>query len=249
MADLTMTPIDMKARLYRRRFIVPNLITLANMFCGFLAVIYAANGRFDKAVIAIGIAILLDGLDGKIARKLNATSKFGLEFDSFSDLVSFGVAPALLVYFWCMNPVAEQFGVLVCFIYALCAAARLARFNIAAENLKTFTGLPSPGAAALVAATVNAVTPGPGSLWMVAVGSVVVLLPAFSMVSTFEYFSVKQFKVQNMNVATFVALGAAIGLIWYDPEIGLLVLALAYALSGPVRWLRRRSASSAAMSA
>jgi CDP-diacylglycerol--serine O-phosphatidyltransferase len=231
----------MKARLYRRRYIVPNLITLANMFCGFLAIIYAANGRFDKATLAIGIAILLDGLDGRVARRLNATSKFGLEFDSFSDLVSFGVAPALMVYFWSMKPAAEQFGVFVCFIYALCAAARLARFNISAESLKAFTGLPSPGAAAVVAATVNFFPGVHTSTGMAVFGSLLMLVPAFCMISTIEFLSVKQFKVQNMNLPTFIALGAAIALTWYDPEVGLLVLAGAYLASGPLLWFRKRS--------
>ena len=147
-----LTRLELKQRIYRRRYLVPNAVTLANLFCGFLAIIYASSFRFEKAVIAIVLAILLDGLDGRVARRLNATSKFGLEFDSFSDLVSFGVAPAMLIYHWAFQQQADEWGVFVTFVYAICAASRLARFNIAPENLKGFTGLPTPGAAAVVAA-------------------------------------------------------------------------------------------------
>ena len=88
---------ELRERLYRRRYIVPNAVTFGNLFCGFLTIIYATSGRYEKAVAAIAIAFLLDGLDGRVARQLNATSKFGVEFDSFADLVSFGVAPAILM--------------------------------------------------------------------------------------------------------------------------------------------------------
>ena len=145
----------LKERWYRRRFLVPNAVTLANMFCGFLAIVYASNGRYEKAALAIGIAILLDGLDGRVARKLNATSPFGVEFDSFSDLISFGLAPAILIYFWAFASGANEFGVIVTFPYCVAAATRLARFNISPPNLKSFVGLPTPGAAALAAAVVN----------------------------------------------------------------------------------------------
>ena len=147
--------VAFKNQLYQKRFLLPNAVTLGNMFCGFIACIYAEAGRFEKAAIAVGFAILLDGLDGRVARKFNATSKFGLEFDSFSDLVSFGVAPAIIMYHWCFKPLADEFGVFFTFVYALCAASRLARFNISQQNLANFTGLPTPGAAGMVAATVN----------------------------------------------------------------------------------------------
>lgn len=231
----------LKERLYRRRFLVPNAVTLANMFCGFLACLYAAQGKFEKAALAIGFAILLDGLDGRVARKLKATSKFGLEFDSFSDLTSFGIAPAILIYHWSLKPVADQFGVFICFIYAVCAASRLARFNISADNLKSFTGLPTPGAAALVAALVNflpAIEPGNLSVFL---GSIVMLSLGFLMVSQIEFFSVKTVQMRSFGFFSRIVLAAAIGLIWYNTGVGFLTLATLYVLSGPAQYIRTRA--------
>lgn len=230
----------LKERLYRRRFLVPNAVTLANMFCGFLACLYAAQGKFEKAALAIGFAILLDGLDGRVARKLKATSKFGLEFDSFSDLTSFGIAPAILIYHWSLKPVADQFGVFICFIYAVCAASRLARFNISADNLKTFTGLPTPGAAAFVAALVNFLpSMEPGTL-SASLGSAVMLSLGFLMVSQVEFFSVKTVQMRSFGIFSRIVLAAAIGLIWYNTGVGFLTLATLYVLSGPAQFLRVR---------
>lgn len=223
---------ELKDRLYRRRYLVPNAVTLGNMFCGFLTVIYAASGRFEKAVIAIGIAILLDGLDGRVARRLNATSRFGVEFDSFSDLVSFGIAPALLMYYWCFLNGADEFGVAMTFVYALCAASRLARFNISAENLQSFVGLPTPGAAGAVAAIVNCAPWAQNSLWVEALGTVVMLGLAYLMVSRVEFFSIKRMKLKGLRLFARVALGLLIALIWYNSRIGFLVLALGYVGSG-----------------
>jgi CDP-diacylglycerol--serine O-phosphatidyltransferase len=187
--------IEIRDRLYRRRYLVPNAVTLANLFCGFLTIIYATSGRFEKAAIAIALAILLDGLDGRVARSLNATSRFGVEFDSFSDLVSFGVAPAILMYHWSFQLLADEFGVAVCFIYVLCAASRLARFNISAENLSTFEGLPTPGAAGFVAALVNFFPAPPQSLVLSGFGTFVMLSLGLLMVSQIEFLSIKQLKV------------------------------------------------------
>lgn len=237
------TPVDIRAGLYRRRYLVPNLITLSSMFCGFLAIIYSSSDRFEKAALAIGIAIVLDGLDGRLARRLNATSKFGVEFDSLSDLVSFGIAPAMLVYHWCFRVPADEFGVFACFVFALCAAARLARFNVAHENLSGFTGLPTPGAAGLIAALVNFAPRVASSLTHVVFGAFVVLSLAFLMVSQIEYHSVKKFRVRSMHLPLFVALGALIALLWYHGEVGFILLALGYVGSGPTLafWGRRRA--------
>jgi len=241
-----------KDRLYRRRFLVPNAVTLGGMFCGFLACIYAASGRFEKAAIAIFIAILLDGLDGRVARKLNATSKFGLEFDSLSDLVSFGVAPAFLIYHWAFLPLADEFGVFICFIYTICAASRLARFNISVTDLKGFVGLPSPGAAGAVAAIVNFL-PRHEPSWSVIVLSAL-LLPAlgFMMVSKIEFFSIKVLTLRSIGFPARVALGGLIALIWYSNKVGLLVLTFVYCASGPIKSLRakrQRTEGSASLAA
>ena len=225
---------DIRERFYRQRFILPNAVTLGNMFCGFLTIIYAASGRFEKAVAAIAIAILLDGLDGRVARRFNATSRFGLEFDSFSDLISFGLAPALLMYYWCFRVGADEFGVAITFVYALSAASRLARFNISAENLQAFTGLPTPGAAAAVASVVYLSPVPQQTLFAEGVGALVMLGLAYLMVSRIEFFSIKQIKPKGMHFWGRLALGVGIALVWYNTKVGFLVIAWTYCLSGPL---------------
>jgi CDP-diacylglycerol---serine O-phosphatidyltransferase len=225
---------ELRGRLYERRYVVPNAVTVGSMFCGFLTIIYAASGRFEKAAMAIGFAILLDGLDGRVARRLNATSKFGVEFDSFADLISFGVAPAALLYYWCFLPRADEFGVFVTFIYVICAASRLARFNITATSLKSFTGLPSPGAAGVIAAIVNFAPRVEPSGAILAFATVVTLYVAYLMVSNVEYFAIKQLKINTLQLGARVVLAAFIALIWYSNQLGLLLVAASYALSGPI---------------
>ena len=229
-------------RLYRKRFLVPNAVTLGSMFCGFLTIIYSATGRFEKATIAIALSILLDGLDGRVARQLNATSKFGGEFDSFADLVSFGIAPAIMIYFWCFQAQqrADEFGVFVSFIYVVCAASRLARFNIAPENLKTFTGLPSPAAAGAIASVVN-FKPYPISpdLMLITIATLSLITLGFLMVSTVSYLSIKNLKIERFKTKSQILLASIIGLLWYNSGVGFLVFTFAYALSGPILSLRK----------
>jgi len=234
--------VELKNRFYRRRHLVPNAVTLGNMFCGFLAIIYATSGRFEKASLAIALAILLDGLDGRVARKLQATSKFGVEFDSFSDLVSFGVAPAILIYNWCFKLPADEWGVFVTFVYALCAAARLARFNIADSSLTSFTGLPTPGAACVIAALVHAAPAiEPGGLPTL-FGTVLMLFLSYLMVSTVEFFSLKKVNLGRLHPLAFIMVGALIALTWYSAQIGFLVLGVGYCASGPLKpFLKRRA--------
>lgn len=248
------TRVEFRDQLYRRRYVVPNIVTLGNLFCGFIAIIYASSGRFEKASLAIFIAIVLDGLDGRVARRLNATSKFGLEFDSFSDLVSFGVAPAMLAYHWCFLPRADEFGVFVCFLYALSAAGRLARFNLANEDLDSFSGLPSPGAALMVASIVffyPQITP---TAALIIFGSLIVVSLAFLMVANVEYRSIKKIKIQSMHPSAQLLLGALIAIVWYRPHLGVLVIASGYCVSGPAeliyrRWKNRNSDDDSVLSA
>jgi CDP-diacylglycerol--serine O-phosphatidyltransferase len=239
MIDRKLTRQEIKDILYRRRYAVPNAVTVGNMFCGFLAIMYSTSGRLEKAVIAVLIAILLDGLDGRVARRLNATSKFGIEFDSFSDVVSFGIAPAVMMYHWAFQTLADEFGVAVTFFYALCAASRLARFNISAENLKSFTGLPTPGAAAFIAAIIYSAPVEQASYVAVFCGTVAMLSIGYLMVSTIEFASIKQFKFTGIKPrAGVLLLGVLIAFTWNRPAIGLLVLTAAYILSGPFRKIR-----------
>lgn len=226
--------------IYRKRFLVPNAVTLANMFCGFLAIIYATSGRYEKAALAIIIAIVLDGLDGRVARKLNASSDFGVEFDSFSDLVSFGLAPAILVYRWAFAPVADEFGVLVCFSFALAAAARLARFNVQSEDLSKFTGLPTPGAAGLVAALIHLFPEFSSSYLNIGLVTALVLSLATMMVSNIEFFSVKTIQLKKPSPPIVLLLGAGIGLAWYNSKYALLGMGTVYVLSGPFLSLKTK---------
>jgi len=241
-----LTKVELRSSLYRSRYLVPNLVTVGNLFCGFLCIIYASSDRFERAVIAIGLALLLDGLDGRVARKLNATSKFGVEFDSFSDFISFGIAPAMLIYHWCFRTVADEFGVLVTFVYCLCAASRLARFNIASENLKSFVGLPSPGAAGMVVAVVNLIPRHVPSIPSAIAISVMMVMLGYLMVSKIEFFSIKLLKLDRSHLPMKILLGAVIGLIWYNSGWGFVVLVSLYVLSGPYNWLRGRRARTTA---
>jgi CDP-diacylglycerol--serine O-phosphatidyltransferase len=208
------------------------------MFCGFLSIIYGSSGRFKEAAALVLFAILLDGIDGRVARGLNSTSPFGVEFDSFSDLISFGIAPGLLVYNWCfkVQMQADEVGVLISFLYGVCAAGRLARFNVTPSALKDFVGLPSPGAAGAMAAMVYAVP----DLWVsptivAIVGGITILLGAL-MVFTIPYASVKSIKLSSLHVPTLVAIAGCIALLWYSARVGLVVVCFGYALSGLVTW-------------
>lgn len=233
MTDRKIIRQEIREMLHRRRYAVPNAVTIGNMFCGYLAIMYATTNRLEKAVVAVLIAILLDGLDGRVARRLNATSRFGIEFDSFSDVVSFGIAPAVMMYHWAFHAQADEFGVAVTFFYALCAASRLARFNISAENLKSFSGLPTPGAAVFVVAVINTSPHAQDSLVLAGVGTTVMLAIGYLMVSTIEFFSIKQFKLSGVKMRSQLLIGALIALTWYSPPIGLLTLAFLYVASGP----------------
>lgn len=223
-----------KGRVVRSRFLVPNAVTVGNMFCGFLSIVYSSSGRFKEAALAVFFAILLDGLDGRVARGLNATSPFGVEFDSFSDLISFGIAPGLLVYNWCfkIQMQADELGVLISFLYAVCAAGRLARFNVAPPTLRSFAGLPSPGAAAAMAAMVFAMPEPWVSPIMVGTVALVTLSLGLLMITTFPYASVKTLKFTNLHLPELIMIATGIALLWYSARIGLLAVSFGYAASG-----------------
>lgn len=229
--------------LHRRRFLIPNAVTLANLFCGFIAIIYATSGRFEKASIAIFLAIVLDGLDGRLARRFNATSKFGVEFDSLSDFISFGVAPAILIYNWCFRLPADEFGVTVTFLYCLCAASRLARFNITEPGTKNFEGCPTPGAASVIAALVNFSPTASSGYLPIALATVVMVGLSYLMVSKVEFLSIKRLRIGKVNKLITVLIGITIALLWYDSGKGLLILSLAYVLSGPISYIWRKKSA------
>jgi CDP-diacylglycerol--serine O-phosphatidyltransferase len=236
--------------LRRGVFLLPSLLTLANLFCGWACVVYAMRGEFHTAAPFIGVAIVLDMLDGRIARMTGSSSAFGVEFDSLADLISFGMAPAALTFQWGLMPLG-RLGWAIGFIYLAAAAVRLARFNIQpVADKRYFVGMPSPSAAAIPAATIFfASTPiterGPALLALA-----MLLVPALLMVSTIRFRSFKNLDLTSprsykvlVPVAAWVALMTA-----YTEEV-LVAMAYGYLISPVVDWLLMRSARRAALAA
>ena len=231
-----------KEQLRRGIYILPNIFTSLNFFCGFYSIVASINGNFAAAAVAILIAIVFDGMDGKIARVTNATSKFGLEYDSLADLVSFGLAPGLMVYLWALKPFGK-IGWLAAFLFAICGALRLARFNTQASTASSdyFTGLPIPAGAGMVSLTVLfynrfAITANTYPVLIL----IMLYTIAFLMVSTFKYYSFKKpelFREMNFNV--LVAAVLVLILIAYEPAIFLFVLGVSYVVSGIYLTIRK----------
>jgi len=233
----------------RRRgiYLLPNALTTAALFSGFFAIVQAMNGKFEVAAVAIFIAMVFDGLDGRVARLTNTQSAFGAEYDSLSDMVSFGAAPALVVYVWALKDLGKL-GWIAAFIYCAGAALRLARFNTNIEvvDKRYFQGLPSPAAAALVAGLVwvfidNEWT-GTEARWY---ACVLTIFAGISMVTNLRFWSGKNINLRKsvpFMVVAAVALGFAL-ISSYPPGV-LFALFLAYALSGYViamiDWSNRR---------
>lgn len=220
-------------KLRRSIYILPSLLTVGNIFCGFFAIVSVLEGDYGAAAVAVGIAILLDGMDGRVARLANATSDFGLQLDSLADIISFGVAPAMLLYSWGLSDLG-RFAQFSAFLFLVCGAMRLARFNVQSSKLKNFAGLPIPGGAGFVASTVHFFGPEPPgwpyfNIFLVAVTYAIALL----MISTLRYPSLKKLDLgkgkSHLSVAILALLVA--GVIWYS-QIVLLVMANTYILSG-----------------
>lgn len=230
-------------------YLLPNLFTTGALFAGFYAIIASMRADFEAAAIAIFFAMLFDGLDGRIARLTNTSSKFGEEYDSLSDMVSFGVAPALVAYSWGLSELGK-FGWSVAFIYSACAALRLARFNtqIGVADKAWFTGLASPAAAATVAALVwvcndsgwvGAELP----LEVAALAAVLIALVGILMIANVPYYSFKTLDHHGrVPFAVIIAIVLIFSLVTLDPPRVLLCAALIYAASGPLMLLRRSKA-------
>ncbi len=230
---------------YRRGVaLLPNLITTGALFSGFYAIVAGMNGRFVAAGLAVYVAMLLDAADGRVARLTRSESDFGAEFDSLSDMVAFGVAPALVAFSWALSSL-EQVGWVVTFVYMACAALRLARFNIQETDHRTFTGLPSPAAAAVVAGTVwvwSEALAGEAPGLVAAIGLALVTAgTGLLMVSNFKYFSPKVINFRG-RVGFFTLVGVTLGfaVVLADPPKLLLLAFAVYALSGPGRYLWTR---------
>ncbi|MBW4936386.1 CDP-diacylglycerol--serine O-phosphatidyltransferase [Marinobacter sp. F4206] len=223
-------------------YLLPNALTTASLFSGFYAIVSAANGVFDNAAIAIFVSMILDGLDGRVARMTNTQSKFGEEYDSLADMVAFGVAPGLVAFFWSLNGLGKV-GWAITFIYVAGAALRLARFNVQIGSIdkKYFVGLPSPAAAACVAGLVWCFHQfGPAS-WLTLLTIVVVGGTGVMMVSNILYRSFKDLDMRGrVPFAAILLVVLIFVVIALDPATVLFSGFLIYALSGPVRALFRR---------
>lgn len=226
----------------RRRgiYLLPNLFTTAALFAGFYAIVQSMNNKFEFAAVAIFIAMVLDGLDGRVARMTHTQSEFGAEYDSLSDMVSFGVAPSLLMYEWAFRDMGK-WGWFAAFIYCVCAALRLARFNtnIDVVDKKFFQGLPSPAAAALVAGFVWVLGDygfsGVEVRWYAAALTV---FAGLSMVSNLRFYSFKDFNLRKSVPFIVIFLFAMFFVVIssYPPGV-LFLLFLVYAMSGYGLWL------------
>ena len=247
-------PKETRKNMPKGIFLLPNLFTTGALFCGFYAIIAAMNGRFEIAAIAIFLAGLLDGLDGRVARLTNTQSAFGAEYDSLSDMVSFGVAPALIVYLWSLVYLRDvsvfmgKLGWLAAFIYATCTALRLARFNtqIGVADKRYFQGLASPAAAAVIM----------GAIWVcesygivgedVIYAALVLTLTAGTlMVSRFSYYSFKDFDLrERVPFVSMLAVMLVFVFLSIETATVLFSFFFLYMLSGPIvslfRWNRKR---------
>ena len=246
-----------RAVLRRRRFrrgvyLLPSIFTLANMFCGYACIVFAMQGKYETAAPFVAIAILLDALDGRIARLTGTTSAFGLEFDSLADVISFGVAPAILTFAWGLAPLG-RLGWAAGFIFVTAGAIRLARFNIQTSTDKRyFVGMPIPAAAGVPASTVF-VFPTPLQDYQTALPALALMIvPAILMVSTIRFRSFKTIDLQARRSYTILLLLALILVaIATHPRWTLMAIAYTYLLSAFVemtvnRYRRRGSAAPAA---
>ena len=240
----------------RTIYLLPNLFTTAGLFAGFYAIIAAANGDFVQAAVAVFIAAVMDGIDGRVARLTGTSSDFGVQYDSLADLVSFGMAPALVMYHWSLSAlkfdgsVMGRVGWAIAFLYAACAALRLARFNtqVGSVDKRWFIGLASPAAAGLMMSFVWAFADGElgwsgEQLRFVALA--VTLAAALLMVSRIRFWSFKGTgeggaRADRIPFFALLLVPIVIAILAMDLPRALLAIGVAYALSGPGYWLWRR---------
>ena len=225
-------------KLRRGIYLLPNLLTTGALFSGFYSIVAAMNQQFESAAIAIFVAIVLDGMDGRIARLTNTQSAFGMQYDSLSDMISFGLAPSLVMYQWALFGMGKL-GWLAAFVYTVCASLRLARFNTQATSIdrRFFQGLPSPGAAAVLGALVWF-----GSRYGLIDGKtieficfLVTVIVGLLMVSNIRYHSFKEFDLKNrIPFVTFLIIVPIFVLVAIEPASILFLLAAIYVVSGPI---------------
>jgi CDP-diacylglycerol--serine O-phosphatidyltransferase len=225
----------------RSIFLLPSLLTTGNLFCGFLALLLTVQARYTEAAIAIFVAMVMDLLDGRVARLMKATSQFGVEYDSLADVVSFGVAPAFLMYSFALGRLGRP-AWFAAFLFAICGALRLARFNVftGVADKRYFTGLSIPAGAGVICASIIFVhslggEPSRAILAAMAVGTYLV---ALLMVSTFKYWSFKEVGwAQRHPAQTLLVVVLGVMIVATNPELFLFLIFTGYAISGPVRRL------------
>jgi CDP-diacylglycerol--serine O-phosphatidyltransferase len=242
MADLPDAAPGRSLAAFRRRsiYLLPNLFTTAALFSGFYAIVQAMNGRFELAAVAIFVAMALDGLDGRVARLTRTQSEFGAQYDSLSDMVSFGVAPALVMYEWALKDLGKL-GWTAAFVYCAGAALRLARFNVNIEvvDRRYFQGIPSPAAAALLAGLVWVFDDFgiDRELWLSLIACAFTLYAGITMMSSLPFYSFKEFNPRKaVPFWAMLALVAGLAVISLRPPVVLFLACLGYAVSGYVLW-------------
>lgn len=231
-------------------YILPNLFTLAALFGGFYAIVMAINNRFDLAAIGIFCALVLDSLDGRVARMTNTQSAFGEQMDSLSDMVSFGAAPALISYVWSLKGLG-RWGWIAAFVYCACAALRLARFNVntAVVDKRYFQGLPSPAAAALIAGFIWLMTEsgikGTDALWGIKIPWIMFALALYAgltMVTNVPFYSFKDVHMKkSVPFVVIVLIALLIAVINIDPPVVMFGLFVVYGFSGYVVYMVRKA--------
>lgn len=231
------TPADHQESLRRGVYLLPNLLTTGGLFAGFYSIVATMNGSYLTAAWFILVAAVFDGLDGKVARMTGTTSKFGVEYDSLADLVAFGVAPGLMMYAWALKPFGKM-GWLAAFLYVVCGALRLARFNVQITTVesKRFVGLPIPAAAGMAASLVIFFhhMGGTGTIKKLSVLLLIYVLAGL-MVSNIRYYAFKDPELFKRQPFGFLVLGIIIIIIIVaQPEIMLFALACLFIASGPV---------------
>lgn len=236
--------VNGKKERHRGIYLLPNLFTTGALFSGFYAIVAGMNGDFSAAAIAIFVAMILDGLDGRVARMTGTESEFGAEYDSLADMVSFGVAPALVAFSWMLQDLG-QIGWIAAFVYVAGAALRLARFNVhvGSADKKWFIGLPSPSAAAIVGALVWVLHDmDMEMLWAQILVAMVIAAVGLLMVSNVRYYSFKDIDLKNrVPFMVLLALVLVLAIIAIDPATMLLLLFVGYGASGPVRAVLRKA--------
>jgi len=228
---------DLRERRPRGIFLLPSLLTTGNLFCGFFALLLTVENRYTEAALAIFVAMIMDILDGRVARLMKATSQFGLEFDSLADVVSFCVAPAFLIYSFALSALGRPawFGA---FLFVICGALRLARFNVHTGTVdrRFFVGLPTPAAAGLVVSAVILLKGVELSAWLLLTIAIGTYVAALLMVSTFRYWSFKEFDfARRRPLWTLLVMVLSVMIVATRHEVFLFLIFAGYAASGPIR--------------